>query len=61
MEVTGFILAMITTQKEKVGGGAPIFFAENLEEMQAIAFNLEKIMDASAHEVSETVFIMVKH
>ena len=46
------IIAIITTQKEKViGGGAPTFIAENRDSLQTISMSLGKTLDASAHEI----------
>ncbi|MFS0672684.1 capping complex subunit for YIEGIA [Ornithinibacillus sp. 179-J 7C1 HS] len=55
------ILAIITTNKEKVTGGAPIFICEDFNELQKSAANLEAILDGIAHALSEEVFIIVKH
>ncbi len=55
------ILAVITTNRELVSGGAPIFFAANNEEMQQISFTLEKILDAMAHTLTDGIMIIVKH
>ncbi len=38
----GQIMAVVTLHKEKVGGGAPIFVAENEQDQQQTAFKLEK-------------------
>ncbi|MCZ8520554.1 MULTISPECIES: capping complex subunit for YIEGIA [Paenibacillus] len=57
----GRILAVITMDKSKVAGGAPIFIAANPEEQQQVAFRLEKIMDASAHDLQNGTLIIVKH
>ncbi|GAB7388179.1 hypothetical protein BSNK01_20160 [Bacillaceae bacterium] len=58
-----YILAIVTTEKnrEKVGGGAPLFFAEDEEELQKTAFTLEKILDGMAHDLHNGVIIIVKH
>ncbi|GLH65172.1 MULTISPECIES: hypothetical protein [Bacillaceae] len=55
------ILAVITTNAQKVAGGAPIFTCETKEEMERIAANLEAILDGIAHELAEELFIIVKH
>jgi hypothetical protein len=56
------ILAVITTKGELVrGGGAPIFIAETVEKLAHRAFLLEKIMDAMAHQLDESTYIIVKH
>ncbi|RXT13889.1 hypothetical protein [Ammoniphilus sp. CFH 90114] len=55
------ILAIITLNREKVGGGSPIFYADNVEELQHLAFTMEKILDAMAHTLSDDTMIIVKH
>ena len=56
------ILAIITTNKELVlGGGAPVFMAENQEQMQRTAFLLEKILDGMAHDLENEAMIIVRH
>lgn len=55
------ILAVITTQKENIAGGAPIFIVNTPEELQQTAFTLEKILDAMAHEVNPQTLIIVRH
>ncbi|MFC4768892.1 capping complex subunit for YIEGIA [Effusibacillus consociatus] len=55
------ILAVITTSPEKVAGSSPIFFAKDAEELQFIAFTLEKILDGIAHEVKPDIMIVVRH
>lgn len=55
------ILAIITTSREKVGGGSPIFYADDQKELQSVAFTLEKILDGIAHEVKPDIMIIVRH
>lgn len=55
------ILAIITTSRDQVGGGAPIFYCQTSEEQQQIAFTLERCLDATIHEISPSVLILVKH
>jgi hypothetical protein len=50
---------VVTTDRENVGGGAPIFYAANREQLQTIAHLLEKILDSAAHEMNEDLFIIV--
>ncbi|QJD82402.1 capping complex subunit for YIEGIA [Cohnella herbarum] len=54
------IVGVVTTNRQKVGGGSPIFFANDREELQKIAHLLEKIMDCAAHLIDEDLFIIVK-
>lgn len=47
--------------KDRVGGGAPIFVVGSEDEQQQVAFKLEKIMDASAHDLQNGTIIIVDH
>jgi hypothetical protein len=55
------ILAIISIEREKIAGGAPIFIVDSLEDQQATAFKLEKILDATAHDLQNGTMIIVKH
>ena len=55
------IIAVISTDRSRVGGGAPIFYAADEEELQRIAFKLEKILDANAHDLRNGTMIVVRH
>ncbi len=55
------IAAIIALQANNVGGGAPIFVAETKEQQQQVAFTLEKILDAAAHELNDGIIILVHH
>ncbi|MGC5324538.1 capping complex subunit for YIEGIA [Brevibacillus sp. SYSU BS000544] len=55
------ILAVITTKREQIGGGAPIFIMNTEEEVQKTAFTLEKILDAMVHKVTDDTLIIVRH
>lgn len=55
------ILAVITTKREQIGGGAPIFIMNTPEEAQRTAFTLEKILDAMVHKVTDDTLIIVRH
>lgn len=56
------ILAIITTDKNKVGeGGSPIFYAQDKEELIEIAQLLSGILTASIHDLHNDVFVIVKH
>lgn len=53
------IVSVITTDKGIVGGGAPIFYAKDREDLQKISHLLEKVLDSAAHEVHVDLFILV--
>jgi hypothetical protein len=55
------ILAVVTTKRESVAGGAPIFVTDNKEQLQQTAFILEKVLDAMVHELNEETLIIVRH
>ncbi|OXM88082.1 capping complex subunit for YIEGIA [Paenibacillus rigui] len=57
----GKIMAVVTADKSQVAGGAPIFIVQNAEEQQKVAFKLEKILDASAHDLQNGTMILVDH
>lgn len=61
MNIEKAILAVITTNRSKVGGGAPIFYCDTKKELQFVGANLEAIMDGIAHALSEELLIIVKH
>lgn len=54
------IVAVITTKEVMIkSGGAPVFIVESEEALQHISLTLEKIMDASAHEVTKDTMVIV--
>ncbi|QTM99667.1 hypothetical protein ERJ70_10355 [Sediminibacillus dalangtanensis] len=61
MKMEKAILAVITLNKEKIDGGAPIFLCETQEEMEKVAANLEAILDGISHALSDQLYIIVKH
>jgi hypothetical protein len=55
------IMAIVTTEKDRVAGGAPIFVASSREELQKTAVLLEKILDAMVHHLNDETLIVVRH
>ncbi|WP_010273887.1 capping complex subunit for YIEGIA [Paenibacillus senegalensis] len=55
------IMAIVTAEKSKVSGGIPIFIADKEEDVQPLAFKLEKILDAMAHDLENGTILLVKH
>lgn len=55
------IVAVIAVDKEQIAGGAPIFIVRSREEQERVAFSLEKIMDATAHDLKNGLMIIVDH
>ncbi|PLS16361.1 hypothetical protein CVD28_18010 [Bacillus sp. M6-12] len=61
MPVEKYILAVVTTNPQKVPSGAHIFHCQDKKEMDHFAANLEAILDGIAHSLSDEVYIIVKH
>lgn len=55
------ILAVVTTDKNKVGGGAPVFYTENESELEKVANILQRATTSMAHDLGNGVYILVKH
>lgn len=55
------ILAVVTTEPTKVGGGAPIFYASNTEEMTQVALLIAKVLGAAVHDLQNGVLVVVRH
>ncbi|TYP77781.1 capping complex subunit for YIEGIA [Paenibacillus methanolicus] len=55
------IVAVVTTKGDAVAGGAPIFVEVDAEKREMTAFLLEKILDATAHDLKNGSFILVDH
>lgn len=62
MEQPTKIIAIITTNQENIkGGGVPVFIARGGKSLQETSSTLEKILDASAHEIDTDTMIIVAH
>lgn len=57
----GKIVAVITPDPSTAAGGAPIFIVPGEEERKKLAFRLEKILDASVHDLQNGQLIVVDH
>ncbi len=56
------IVAVVTTDREAVGGGgAPIFYCRNEEERDQVAFMIGRLVDGMAHELANGAYIIVKY
>ncbi|WP_404329128.1 capping complex subunit for YIEGIA [Mesobacillus maritimus] len=61
MDLEKYILAVITTNKNKVAAGTGVFYCDSKQEMETVTANLEAILDGIAHGLSEDLYIIVKH
>lgn len=55
------ILAVVTLDKSRVGGGAPIFVASDQDEQEKVALYVAKALDAMVHDLENGSYIIVKH
>jgi hypothetical protein len=56
-----FILAVITTNCEKVKGSASTFCCDTDEEAEKVAADLEAILDGISHRLANGIYVIVKH
>ncbi|MBO8137219.1 MAG: hypothetical protein H0Z40_03665 [Desulfotomaculum sp.] len=55
------IFAAVTSNRETVNGGVPIFYADNEKQKSKIAATLANIADGMVHELDNGVMIIVEH
>ncbi|MBD2869638.1 capping complex subunit for YIEGIA [Paenibacillus arenilitoris] len=53
------IVAVVSLRADAVGGGAPIFIVPDEQKLEETSFLLEKILDASAHNLKNGTIILV--
>lgn len=60
--VKEYLLAIVTSKRDAVGGGGtPIFYAKDEEEQARLALYLARIVDGMVHDLGNGVYIIVKH
>ena len=60
--ITEYSLAVITTDKNmQIGGGCPIFYADNNEDLQKKAMLMSKCVGGMVHALTDNILIVVKH
>lgn len=57
----GRIVAVVSTDRNLVAGGAPIFFTADEGEKERMALYLSRICRAMAHRLPNGCLILVKH
>jgi len=55
------VIAMITEDRNLVGGGAPIFYVSSLAEKERVAQYLSRITRGMVHDLGNGVYIIVRH
>ncbi len=56
-----WIVAVVTTQPHRVGGGVPVFYAADLEELEQMVLRFCRFALASAHEVLPGTVVIMRH
>ena len=60
--ITEYSLAIITTDKTlQVGGGCPIFYANDNDDLQNKAMLMAKSVGGMVHSITNGTLIVVKH
>lgn len=63
-DITNTILAVVTLEenRDKVsGGGAPIFFCRDQDELQEVTMLISRLTMSMVHDLKNGVYILVKH
>lgn len=60
-EMSDIIIAVVTMDREAVGGDVPIFYARNEEERERIATTLCRITKGMAHDLENGAYVIVRH
>ena len=57
------ILAVVICRenKEKIGGGAPIFYVQNKQEQKRVSMLLSRILMGMVHDLENGIKIIVQH
>jgi hypothetical protein len=61
MNIEKYILAVVTTNPDRVPSGATVFVCDDKAQMDEYAAHLEAILDGIAHSLADEVYIIVKH
>jgi hypothetical protein len=56
-----YILAIITTECQKIQGSTATFCCDTEEEAERVAADLEAILDGIAHKLANGSYVIVKH
>ncbi|WP_018247554.1 capping complex subunit for YIEGIA [Orenia marismortui] len=64
MDINNFILAIVTLKEDKnkvEAGSAPVFYAEDDEELEYIAMMISRLTTSMVHDLGNGIYILVKH
>lgn len=56
------IVAIVTTNKEKVSSGSvPTFYADDIEEQKKVSLLIAKLFAGMVHDIENGCYLIVKH
>lgn len=55
------ILAVVSMESTKVGGGAPIFYAQDQDQLFKLAALLASALNAAVHDLQNGALIIIRH
>lgn len=62
INVTEYILAIVTTDMTRVdGGGCPVFMAYDQQELEKISLLLARILGGVVHDLENGIYFICKH
>lgn len=56
-----YVLAVLTTNPQRVAGGVPIFVFNSPEEIQGKIAMFESILGGMGHQVDDEIYVVVRH
>lgn len=61
-KISGLILAIVTTDPDKVsGGGCPVFHVANQEEQEKVSILLSRVLGGVVHDLENGVYFIFRH
>ena len=55
------VLAIVTTNRNKVARGTTVFYAENAAELERTARLLARVLAAAVHDLDNECLVLVRH
>ena len=57
------IIALVALKKDKnkIGGGTPMFFVENNQELEELSMLLARITMAMVHDLGNNIKVIIRH
>lgn len=61
VQLNDVIIAVVALDRSKVGGQAPVFYADTPQERERLALFLSRITGGIVHDLENGTYIIVKH